>query len=613
MSDTPFLDKYTENLTEKVLRKIDSFKLVGRDKEVDDVFVALSCMTKNSPILVGDAGVGKTAIAEGIAARIVRGEINSQFLDVVVRNLELATLMSDEGGGFIIKFKSIIKELKENKADNLLFIDEIHTIMGAGRIQGALDAANVIKPVLSRGEIQLIGATTADEFHDYIEEDEAMERRFQKIIVNEPSAEETVEILEGIREKYEKFHNVKIKNSAIKSSVLLAERYIPELNFPDKALDLIDGACARARLRGQKIITEKAIALMIQGLKGIPVTTILKEESTRLDEVEDVLKLRVKGQNQAVRDVANAVTIARAGMQNNNRPLASFMFLGPTGVGKTELAKALTEAMFDDEHSMIRLDMSEYSQEGSSEKMLGSRKTKGILTEAVKMKPYSVILLDEIEKGNREVHDLLLQILDDGRLTDGRGRLISFKNTIIIMTTNSGAEMIKNNAEIMGTELSERDQMQFLQRITNALMTDFRPEFLNRIGDKIIFNMLDKETIREIAIKNIEILQKRMKKQKAYLLYDDKLLDYLVDNGSDKSNGARPIERFITKKLTAEVSKILLEHRGNEEALFITVRVKGEAPSLTEALERRTLIFSVESEQLKKQKILQYGCDTTKT
>lgn len=600
MSDTPFLDKYTENLTEKVLRKIDSFKLVGRDKEVDDVFAALSCMTKNSPILVGDAGVGKTAIAEGIAARIVRGEINSQFLDVVVRNLELATLMSDEDGGFIIKFKSIIKELKENKADNLLFIDEIHTIMGAGRIQGALDAANVIKPVLSRGEIQLIGATTADEFHDYIEEDEAMERRFQKIIVNEPSAEETVEILEGIREKYEKFHNVKIKNSAIKSSVLLAERYIPELNLPDKALDLIDGACARARLRGQKIITEKAIALMIQGLKGIPVTTILKEESTRLDEVEDVLKLRVKGQNQAVRDVANAVTIARAGMQNNNRPLASFMFLGPTGLGKTELAKALTEAMFDDEHSMIRLDMSEYSQEGSSEKMLGSRKTKGILTEAVKMKPYSVILLDEIEKGNREVHDLLLQILDDGRLTDGRGRLISFKNTIIIMTTNSGAEMIKNNAEIMGTELSERDQMQFLQRITNALMTDFRPEFLNRIGDKIIFNMLDKETIREIAIKNIEILQKRMKKQKAYLLYDAKLLDYLVDNGSDKSNGARPIERFITKKLTAEVSKILLEHRGNEEALFITVRVKGEAPSLTEALERRTLIFSVESEQLKK-------------
>ena len=599
MSKTPFLDKYTENLTEKVLRKIDSFKLVGRVKEVDDVFAALSCMTKNSPILVGDAGVGKTAIAEGIAARIVRGEINSQFLDVVVRNLELATLMSDEDGGFIIKFKNIIKELKENKADNLLFIDEIHTIMGAGRIQGALDAANVIKPVLSRGEIQLIGATTADEFHDYIEEDEAMERRFQKIIVNEPSAEETVEILEGIREKYEKFHNVKIKTSAIKSSVLLAERYIPELNFPDKALDLIDGACARARLRGQKIITEKAIALMIQGLKGIPITTILKEESTRLDEVENILKLRVKGQNQAVRDVANAVTIARAGMQNNNRPLASFMFLGPTGVGKTELAKALTEAMFDDEHNMIRLDMSEYSQEGSSEKMLGSRKTKGILTEAVKMKPYSVILLDEIEKGNREVHDLLLQILDDGRLTDGRGRLISFKNTIIVMTTNSGAEMIKNNAEIMGTELSERDQMQFLQRITNALMTDFRPEFLNRIGDKIIFNMLDKETIREIAIKNIEILQKRMKKQKAYLLYDDKLLDYLVDNGSDKSNGARPIERFITKKLTAEVSKILLEHRGNEEALFITVRVNGEAPSLTEALERRTLIFSVESERLK--------------
>ena len=597
MSDTPFLDQYTENLTEKVAQKINSFKLVGRDKEVDSVLAALSCATKNSPILVGEAGVGKTAIVEGLAAKIIREEVPPRFCNVTVRNLELATLLSDEGGGFIVKFKAIIQELKENKLDNFLFIDEVHTIMGAGRIEGGLDAANIIKPALSRGEIQLIGATTADEFLDYIEEDPAMERRFQKIIVQEPSTSETVEILLGIKEKYEKFHHLKIHPSAIKSSALLAERYIPELNFPDKALDLIDGACARARIAGKSSISEKDIALMIQNIKNIPVTTILKDDNERLNHVEEILKRRVKGQDVAIADVSDAISIARSGMQNENRPLASFMFLGTTGVGKTELAKALAEAMFDNERAMIRLDCSEYSQKGSSEKAIGSRKTKGFLTEAVKLNPYSVVLFDEVEKGNREFHDLLLQILDDGRLTDGRGRLISFKNTIIIMTTNSGAEMIKNNADIMGVDLSERDKMQFLQRITNALMSDFRPEFLNRIENMIVFDMLNKQTIREIASKNIEMMQERLKKQYGYFIYDDRLLDYLVDNGSDKSNGARPIERFIKRKLTAPISKILLKHRG--EAVVITVEVNGEAPTINEALERRTLEFKVESELLR--------------
>lgn len=597
MTDTPFLDKYTENLTEKVAQKIENFTIIGRDKEVQATFAALSCMTKNSPILVGDAGVGKTAIVEGIAAQIVRGEVSRKFKDVKVRSLELASLLSMDDGGFVSKFKKIIMELKDNKADNLLFIDEIHGIMGAGRTQGALDAANIIKPALSRGEIQLIGATTADEFHDYIEEDAAMERRFQKIIVLEPSAKDTLAILTGVKSKFENFHDVRIKPSAIQSSVKLAERYIPELNFPDKAFDLIDGACARASFKGKPSISKKEIALMIQELKGIPVTAILKDENIKLEQLEEILKYRVKGQDAAIRDVVNAVTIARAGIQNKERPLASFAFLGTTGVGKTELGKALAEAMFGDEHAMIRLDMSEYSQKGSSEKLIGTRRIKGTLTEAVKLKPYSVVLIDEIEKGNREVHDLFLQILDDGRLTDGRGRLISFKNTIIIMTTNSGAEMIKNNAEIMGTNLSERDQMQFLQRITNALMNDFRPEFLNRIGEKIIFNMLDKKIIREIAIKNLEILQRRLSKQYAYFKYDDRLLDYLVDNGSDKSNGARPIERFITKKVTSEIAKILLEHNG--EAIVITAEVLGEAPTITEALEHRIIKFNVTSEKLK--------------
>lgn len=583
----------------KIAPKVDDFEVVGREREIRAVLNALTRIRKNSPLLVGEAGVGKTAIVEGLVALMLKKEVPAFLEGVVVRSLELSSLMSEADGGFIFKFKNIIKELKAYKHKNLLFIDEIHTIMGAGRTQGAIDAANIIKPVLARGEIQLIGATTADEFHDYIEEDEAMQRRFQQIIVREPSMTQAIAIVGAVAKQDEKKHGVKIKPSAISAAVTLSTRYIPELYLPDKALDLIDIAGAEAVIDHKKMITERDIAAVIQRKKGISLSVILKDETQRLEHVQSILEKRVKGQAQAIYDVANAVQIARAGLQNENRPLASFMFLGTTGVGKTELAKALAQAMFDDEAAMIRLDMSEYSQEGASERLIGTRKKKGWLTEAVKMKPYSIVLFDEIEKGNREVHDLLLQILDDGRLTDGRGRLISFKNTIVIMTTNSGAEMIKNNAEIMGKNMSERDQKQLLQRITNALTTDFRPEFLNRIGDKIIFNMLDKTTLREIALKNLQQLQERMKKQKAYLLYDEKLLDYLVDNGSDKTNGARPIERFITKKLTAEISKILLEESTKETVLFIKVEVEGEAPTLTEALERRRLLFTVEKQDLK--------------
>lgn len=589
MSDTPFLDKYTENLTDKVSKKIETFKVIGRDLEIKEVIRALLRMNKNSPLLIGEAGVGKTAIVEGLAVQIINGEVPNRFKNVVIRNLELSSLMGSEDGGFLVKFKAIINELKQSKTENLCFIDEIHTIMGAGQDKGAIDAANVIKPALARGEIQLIGATTLDEFHDYIEEDKAMERRFQRIMINEPSESEAEVILEGVSKKLEQFHNVRIKKSAIKASANLSVRFIPELYLPDKAIDLLDITCSKASQERRDFISKIDIAQMIQETKGIPVTTILRDEDDRLNYLEEILKERVMGQDKAIGSVADAIRIARTGLHNVRRPIASFLLLGTTGVGKTELAKSVAEAIFGDENAMIRIDMSEFSQKGDSKKLIGDKKTKGVLTEAVKNHPYSVVLFDEIEKGNRETHDLLLQILDDGRLTDVRGRSISFKNTIVFLTTNTGAAVIKDHFDLQGNEMSERSEEDFLQRITLELEQDFRPEFLNRIGDKIVFNMLDKCAIREIAVKNLKQLQERLLAQGAQLNYDDELLDYLVDNGSDKSNGARPIERFIKKKVTSELAKILLENEG--KATLITVKVHGKAPGQTEAIDRRYLEF----------------------
>ena len=591
MSDTPFLDKYTEDLTDKVSQKIETFKVIGRDSEVKEVIRALLRMNKNSPLLIGEAGVGKTAIVEGLAVQIINGEVPDRFKGVHIRNLELSSLMGSEDGGFLVKFKAIINELKHYKSENLCFIDEIHTIMGAGQDKGAIDAANIIKPALARGEIQLIGATTLDEFHDYIEEDKAMERRFQRIIINEPTESEAEIILEGVSKKLEQFHQVKIKKSAIKASVNLSIRFIPELYLPDKAIDLIDITCSKASQECQSSISKIDIAQMIQETKGIPVTTILRDEDDRLNHLEDVIKERVMGQDKAIQTVADAIRIARTGLHNVWRPLASFLLLGTTGVGKTELAKTVAEAIFGDENAMIRIDMSEFSQKGDSKKLIGDKKTKGTLIEAVKNHPYSVVLFDEIEKGNRETHDLLLQILDDGRLTDARGRSVSFKNTIVFLTTNTGATVIKDHFDLQGSEMSERFEEDFLQRITLELEQDFRPEFLNRIGDKIVFNMLDKVAIREIAIKNLKQLQERLSIQGAELNYDEQLLDYLVDNGSDKSNGARPIERYIKRKVTSELAKILLENEG--KASVITVKVQGQAPDLTEAIDRRQLKFEV--------------------
>lgn len=597
-SDTPFLDQYTENLTEKVSHKPEDYQVFGRDQEIEDVGVSLMRKTKNSPLLIGEAGVGKTAIVEGLAFNILKGNVPEGLQGLVIRSLELSSLMNDQDGGFIFKFKKIIEEMMQTNGQNLLFIDEIHTIMGAGGNGDVLDAGNVLKPALARGEIQIIGATTLDEYHLTIERDRALERRFQKIQVNEPDQTEAIAILNGAKPSFEKFHHVIIDKDAIEQAVKLSIRYITDRFLPDKAFDLLDEAATIVSASGtESHVTEKDIATVIKRRMGIPVTTILKDEVTRLTDVEERLSKRVKGQSFAVESVSDAVTISKAGLQDENKPLATFLFLGTTGVGKTELAKALAEVLFDDERAMIRFDMSEYSQPGSSIKLLGTQTEKGTLTEEVKHHPYSIVLFDELEKADQEVHDLLLQILDDGRLTDGMGRLINFKNTLVIMTTNIGAEKIKTNAELKGDleNLSEREFQQFMAGMEIELQSEFRPEFINRIEYKIIFKMLGRDVIKEIAEKNLELLNIRMKRQQASIRYSEEVLDYLADNGTDANNGARPLARLINRKVLAPIAEQLIQlPKYDGKTWLFEISVSGKAPNMVDELvDRRELVFDV--------------------
>lgn len=595
---TPYLDAYTEDLTKKVKEYPAEHEVFGRDLEIEQVVTSLLRKTKNSALLIGEAGVGKTAIVEGLALKIARKQVSQKLAGVTVRSLELATLTNNADGTIIEKFKHIIDELVKTKGKNLLFIDEIHTLMGTGSTNGsALDAGNVLKPSLARGEIQLVGATTLDEYHETIENDRALQRRFQNIQIAEPTPLQAIEILTGAKEVFEKYHEVLITKSAVSQAVHLSVRYLPDYFLPDKAFDLLDEACTIASVTQQKKVTKRQIAEVLKRRTGIPVTTILKDENKRLERIEERLKKRVKGQDFAVKTVADVVTIAKAGLQDETKPLSTLLFLGTTGVGKTELAKGLAEVMFDDENAMIRLDMSEYSQPGSSLKLIGTKKSKGVLTEAVKHRPYSIVLFDELEKAEREVHDLLLQILDDGRLTDGTGRVVSFKNTIVIMTTNIGAERIKINTELKGNveQLSLREYQQFIAAMELELQNEFRPEFINRIEHKIIFQMLEKDVIKQIAIKDLELLNKRMAKQGAYLVYDQKLVDYLADNGTDLNNGARPLARLIDRAILAPVARKLVKLTKEKDKLYeFRVKVMGRAPDQVEELvDQRKLEFDI--------------------
>lgn len=598
---TPYLDKYTDNLSAKVAKKSDDYQVYGRDKEVKAVIISLLRRTKNNPILVGEAGVGKTAIVEGLTLAIMRGQVPEPLKGLTVRSLELSSLMSEEDGGFIAKFKKIIEEMVATRGRNLLFVDEFHTIVGAGSQDGqALDAGNVIKPVLARGDIQLIGATTLDEFHDYVETDRALERRMQPVMVEEPTIPQAISIIDQAKIIYEKFHGIQISSEAVKQAVRLSVRYLTDRFLPDKAFDLIDEAATIASAEGKDSITEEDIAQVLKDKTGIPVTTILKGDQERLDGLKEKLMNRVKGQEDAIDAIVDAVTIAQAGLQDENKPISSFMFLGPTGVGKTELSKALAEALFDDENAMIRFDMSEFKEKEDAAKLIGNRatKTKGQLTQAVKQKPYCVVLLDEVEKADGEVLDLFLQVLDDGRLTDSSGRLISFKNTIVIMTTNIGAKKIINKWELKGSfqHLTERDRQQFEKSMISELETEFRPEFLNRIENKLIFNLLEREIIEKIAEKNLSEIEDRMRRQNMTLSYEPSLIQYLSDVGTDVKNGARPLERLIKRKVLAPISAKSLSLDKSRQTYNIHLWVEGEAPDGQHRKDLRQIQLDVEGE-----------------
>lgn len=598
MVKTPFLEKYTDNLSAKIAKKEADYEVYGRDEEIQNVITSLRRRTKNNPILVGEAGVGKTAIVEGLALAILRDQVPNDLKGLTVRSLELSSLMSGDDGGFIPKFKNIIQEMIATKGQNILFVDEFHTIVGAGSQNGeSLDAGNIIKPALARGELQLIGATTLDEFHDYVETDRALERRVQKVMVEEPTIPEAITIIDQAKVIYEDFHRIKISRAAVETAVRLSVRYITDRFLPDKAFDLIDEAATISSAENKELVTEKEIAQVLKNKTGIPITTILKGDNERLAGFKEKLLKRVKGQDEAIDAVVDAVTIAQAGLQDENKPISSFLFLGPTGVGKTELSKAVAEALFDDEDAMLRFDMSEYKQKKDVAKLIGNRgtRTKGQLTEGVKQKPYCVLLLDEIEKADGEVLDLFLQVLDDGRLTDATGRLVSFKNTIVIMTTNVGAKKIIDKAELKGNfkNLTDRERQQFERSMENVLQREFRPEYLNRIENKLIFNLLESDVIEEIAEKNLSEIALRMKRQNLTLSYDSSLIAYLSDVGTDVRNGARPLERLIKRKVLAPISAKSLDLNKTTQSYNIHVWVEGEAPDGSHRVDQRQLHFDV--------------------
>ncbi|SNS38346.1 ATP-dependent Clp protease ATP-binding subunit ClpC [Anaerovirgula multivorans] len=628
--DTPTLNKYSRDLNQMAREgKIDP--VIGRDKEIQRVIQILSRRTKNNPCLVGEPGVGKTAVAEGLAQQIVEGNVPESLKEKRVTTLDLSGMLAGAKyrGEFEDRLKKAMEEIRQ-AGDIILFIDEIHTIIGAGAAEGAIDASNILKPALARGELQTIGATTIDEYRKHIEKDAALERRFQPITIEEPSVEDTIQILEGLRDKYEAHHRVKIEDEALKAAAELSHRYITDRFLPDKAIDLIDEAASKIRL---KVVTappdlkdleeeienlgkekEEAISLqdferaaqirdrekaVIQELQerqnswrnktqtnkatvdveeiaevvsdwtGVPVTKLQQEESERLLHMEDILHERVIGQEEAVKSVARAIRRARVGLKDPKRPIGSFIFLGPTGVGKTELSRALAEAMFGDEDAMIRVDMSEYMEKHTVSRLIGSPPgyvgfdEGGQLTEKVRRKPYSVILFDEIEKAHPDVFNVLLQILDDGRLTDAKGKTVDFKNTIIIMTSNVGAHTIKKQ-KTLGFAVNEDDMAKneyekMKDNVMEDLRRSFRPEFLNRIDDIIVFHSLDREYITKIVDLMIKDLIKRLEKLEITVDVTEKAKEHIADKGYDPQFGARPLKRAIQKLIEDKISEELLK------------------------------------------------------
>ena len=593
-NSTPTLNQYGSDLTKRATEgKLDP--VIGRSTEIDRVIQILSRRTKNNPCLIGEPGVGKTAIAEGLAEKIVAGDVPETLKNKRVVSVDISSMVAGAKyrGDFEERIKKSLDEVRK-AGDVILFIDEIHTIVGAGSAEGAVDAANILKPLLARGEIQVIGATTTNEYRKYIEKDAALERRFSPVTVEEPSEEDAIKILEGLRDKYEAHHNVKITDDAIKAAVDLSIRYVNDRYLPDKAIDLIDEAASKVKMQSytkpdsiRKLEEEQAkwkdgntknvitlnkenIAEVIARWTGIPAYKITETESDKLRHLEENLHKRVIGQNEAVSAVAKAIRRGRVGLTDPNRPTGSFLFLGPTGVGKTELAKALAEAMFGNEDAMIRIDMSEFMESHSVAKLIGSPPgyvgydEGGQLTEKVRRKPYSVILFDEMEKAHPDVMNMLLQILEDGRLTDSQGRTVNFKNTIIIMTSNVGAKLITDKNKLgFANAKSAEDEKQEYENIKKEVLAElkkqFRPEFINRIDDIIVFHKLNNEDINKIMEIMLKQVQKRLELQNYKVEIDDSAKELIAKKGVDNNYGARPLRRSIQNMLEDKIAEAILD------------------------------------------------------
>ena len=689
-SDTPeetydALSKYGQDLVELARNhKLDP--VIGRDNEIRNVIRILSRKTKNNPVLIGEPGVGKTAIAEGLARRIVRGDVPDNLKDRKLFSLDMGALIAGAKfrGEFEERLKAVLNEVKKSEGRIILFIDELHTIVGAGKTEGSMDAGNLLKPMLARGELHCIGATTLNEYHQYIEKDAALERRFQPVMVDEPSVEDTISILRGLKERYEVFHGVKIQDQALIAAAVLSHRYISDRFLPDKAIDLVDEACAMVRTemdsmpteldeisrkimqheieeaalkketdtlsqehlkeiqkelaeqraqfkemkakwenekdaiaKVQKLreeleqvnaeiekaeqqydlnkaaelkygrlpqltkeleaeeqiaeknqssntllrdrVTEEQIARIVGRWTGIPVSKLMEGEREKLLKLGDILHKRVIGQDEAVEKVTDAILRSRAGIKDPNRPIGSFLFLGPTGVGKTELAKALAESLFDDEHNMVRIDMTEYMEKYSVSRLIGAPpgyvgyEEGGQLTEAVRRRPYSVVLFDEVEKAHPDVFNILLQVLDDGRITDSQGRTVDFKNTIIILTSNLGSQFILEGIDANG-QISEQAK----EQVNGLLKTQFRPEFLNRLDDIVFYKPLTKEEIFQIVDLVIADLQSRLDQKQLKVALTAKAKDFIVDQGYDPVYGARPLKRYIQSHVETLIARLII-------------------------------------------------------
>ena len=564
-SETRVLDQYSRDLT--LLAASGSFDpVIGRDEEIRRSVQILSRRSKNNPVLIGEPGVGKTAVAEGIAAYIAGSDAPDSMAGKRLVALDLPALLAGTKyrGDFEERVKAVLKDVKK-AGDVILFIDEMHTMIGAGSAEGAIDAANILKPALGRGEVQIIGATTPEEYRRHIEKDAALERRFQPVKIAEPSRGDSLKMLGAVRQSLEKHHGVKISDAALTAAVDLSARYINDRFLPDKAIDLADEAAAHIRVSGGGLVTAEDIAAVVSLWTGIPVANLSADETKRLRNMESILHRRVIGQNEAVTAVSRAIRRGRVGLSDPDRPIGSFLFLGPTGVGKTELCRALAEAVFGESDAMIRLDMSEYMEKHAVSKLIGSPpgyvgyEDGGQLTERVRRKPWSVVLFDEIEKAHEDVWGILLQIMDDGRLTDSAGRVVSFRNTIIVMTSNVGAKSISDGRPRMGFTPDGGDEAQLMRtRINEELRRTFKPEFLNRIDETIVFRRLSRAEIRSIAERMLLTVAERFKALGMTLSVPDQVVDFLAERGYDEKYGARPLRRAIRSMIEDKAAELML-------------------------------------------------------